>query len=250
MANIGHKQRVSETASELGSRAEPRTSPRKNRVEAFPRIITVSREFGAGGSRIAARVAAELGFQLWDDELIAHVARRAQAEPNLVREVDERERAMLQEVLATSLYGTRLSGSKYRSLLSRAVAELADRGAAVIVGRGANFLVDADQALRVRIVCPIKQRIDRHARDSQVDWAHAETQVSENDRARERFVRRLCGEQTTDPVHYDLVVNTHDLSDEAAARLIVAAYRARFGIAARASREELRDEPQQELAAP
>jgi cytidylate kinase len=249
MASMSQKGRAAEGAE------------RKPRVEVFPRIITVSREFGAGGSRIAGRVATELGFQLWDDELIAHVARRAQAEPELVREVDERERAVLDEVLATSLpfaiaRGTprseaaRLSGSKYRALLTRTVHELAARGAAVIVGRGANFLVDADQALRVRVVCPVKQRIDRHARDSQVDWARAETQVSEHDRARERFVRRLCGEQTTDPVHYDLVVNTCDLSDEAATRLIVAAYRARFGVVPRSARDDPREDKQELSATP
>lgn len=210
------------------------TVTRSAGVEVFPRILTVSREFGAGGARISLRVAAELGYQLWDQELTLHLARKADAEVAAVREVDERERALFDEVIATSLHRG-LSCSKYRTLLTRTVAELAERGGAVIVGRGANFLVDPDKALRVRIVCPLKQRIDRYARAASADQASAERFVAQKDRERDRFVHNLCGEQTADPTHYDLVVNTHDLSEEAAARLIIAAYRARFGATAQRS---------------
>jgi hypothetical protein len=206
-----------------------RAADKKAPVETFPRIITLSREFGAGGARIAGRVAVELGFQLWDDELIAYVARKANAEPTVVRELDEHPRDLLRDVVAGSFWGTRISGSKYRSLVTHAVGELAKRGGAVIVGRGANFLVEPEQALRVRVVCPLKQRVDRHARKAQVAWAEAAQHVQHMDQERERFVRQLCAEQCADPAHYDLIVNTRDLSDETAARLITSAYRARFG---------------------
>lgn len=225
-------------ATTLRSRVPGRVSTDSSSVEVFPRILTVSREFGAGGARISLRVAAELGYQLWDQELTLHLARKADAEVAAVREIDERERPLFDEVIATSLRRG-LSCSKYRTLLTRAVAELAERGGAVIVGRGANFLVDAEKALRVRVVCPLKQRIDRYARAASADRASAERFVLQKDRERERFVRNLCGEQTADPTHYDLIVNTHDLSEEAAARLIVAAYRARFGAQPRASRDEM-----------
>jgi len=227
--------------ADLRSRAEdPRASTRKASVETFPRIITVAREFGAGGARIAARVAVELGFQLWDDELIAHVARKAGAELSAVRELDERQRDLLHDVLRGSLGGARVTGSKYRTLLTHSVVELAKRGGAVIVGRGANFLVEPEQALRVRVVCPLKQRIDRHAREAQLEWAQAALQVQQKDHERERFVRQLCAEQAADPSHYDLIVNTRDLSDEAAARLITAAYRVRFAPAGK-PREEVHE---------
>jgi cytidylate kinase len=219
---------------------ERTASDRRPSVETFPRIITVAREFGAGGSRIAARVAVELGLQLWDDELIAHVARKADADLSVVRELDEQPRDLLHDVLAGSLWGTRFSSSKYRSLIAHAVGELANRGGAVIVGRGANFLVEPEQALRVRVVCPLKQRIDRYAHQAQVEWAEAAQHVQHKDQERERFVRQLCAEQCADPAHYDLIVNTRDLPDEAAARLITFAYRARFATPAR-SREEHAD---------
>jgi hypothetical protein len=185
-------------------------------------------------------VAVDLGFQLWDDELIAYVARKADAEPSVVRELDEHPRDLLRDVFSSlahlrarvdagSFWGARVSGAKYRSLITLAVGELAKRGGAVIVGRGANFLVEPEQALRVRVVCPLKQRVDRHARKAQVAWAEAAQQVQQKDQERELFVRHLCAEHCADPANYDLIVNTRDLSEEAAARLITSAYRARFG---------------------
>jgi len=238
MAVMSHRgvSPVSEVRSHADeSRASARASrdrggsEKRAPVETFPRIITVSREFGAGGARIAARVAVDLGFQLWDDELIAYVARKADAEPSVVRELDEHPRDLLRDVVAGSFWGSRVSGAKYRSLITLAVGELAKRGAAVIVGRGANFLVEPEQALRVRVVCPLKQRVDRYARNAQVAWAEAAQHVQHKDQERERFVRHLCAEHCADPTNYDLIVNTHDLSEEASARLITSAYRARFG---------------------
>jgi len=206
------------------------SNDRRARVEMFPRVITVSREFGAGGARVSLRIAAELGYQLWDQELTTHLARKAKVDVALMREVDERARPLLDEVLAQSMR-SRLSCSKYRTLLTRTVQDLAERGGAVIVGRGSNFLVDPENALRVRVICPLAQRVDRYAQAAGCDRASAERFVVERDRERELFVRKLCGEQVTDPVHYDVIVNTRDLTEQAAARLIIAAYRARFGSA-------------------
>jgi len=223
--------------SERDSRAP---EPRPTR-EAFPRLVTISREFGAGGGRIGGRVAAALGFQLWDHELIAHVARKANVELAAVGAIDERERDLLDDVISTSLHGARVSGSAYRSLITRTVAELAERGAAVIVGRGAHALVTAEQALRVRVVCPFKLRVDRYARGERLDWAEAERLVRAKDKERARFARQLCGENTEDASHFDVVLNTAELSEDAAAKLVIATYHARFGPVATAMRSERRD---------
>lgn len=213
-----------------GASARSDSRPHARRGAApFPRIVTISREFCAGGGRIAAHVAAELGFQLWDQELITHLARRANADVQLIRAVDERQRDLLDDVLATSIHGGRISGGEYRRLLTRTVHDLAERGGAVIVGRGANFLVQAEQALRVLVICPFRERVERYGTRERVEWARAASYVRSKDRERERFVKKLVSEQASDPAQYDLVLNTKELSERAAARLVIAAYEARFG---------------------
>jgi hypothetical protein len=222
---------------DIGIRGATGDEGRTTRIEVFPRIITIAREFGAGGARIAARVAAELGFQLWDQELVVHLARKANVEPSVLRELDERARDLLDDVISTSLRGAGVSGSQYRALLERAVVDLSERGGAVIVGRGANFLVAPEQALRVRIVCPLRDRIQRYACASRMDGERAERCVRSQDRERERFVRQLCGESDADPTQYDLVINTLSVSEDAAARIIATTYGTRFGMLKSGARE-------------
>lgn len=217
------------TPSEAAPRTALRTMEASSRVEAFPRLVTVAREFASGGARVAGLIAAELGLQLWDYELISHLARKADVELALMREIDERRRDLLDDVLATVLQGARVSGSRYRALLARTVEELAERGGAVIVGRGANFLIRPEDALRVRIVCPLELRIERYAQRSRIDYARASKHVRAKDRERDLFARQLCGERANDATHYDLTLSTADLSEEVVATLAVNAYRARFG---------------------
>jgi cytidylate kinase len=206
----------------------------KNRVErtrheAAPRVVTVSREFGAGGARIARQVAEALGFTLWDHEFITHVAERAGADPRFVEAIDERQRDLLDDVIASSLLRGTISGTGYRMLLARTVAELATHGAAVIVGRGANFFVRAEQALRVRGICPLELRIQRYAAREGTSLAEAERLVLAKDRERARFVRQLCDEDAANPLHYDLLVNTGEIGEDQSAALVIDAYAARFG---------------------
>jgi cytidylate kinase len=201
----------------------------RTRREAAPRVVTVSREFGAGGARIGKQVAETLGFTLWDQEFIRQLAERGGAAPRFVQTIDERERDLLDDVIATSFLRGTISGSGYRILLARLVAELSERGAAVLVGRAANFFVRPEQALRVRVICPLELRVSRYAVREQLGLAEAERIVRQKDRERARFVRQLCDEDATNPLHYDLLVNTGELSEEQSAALIVDAYAARFG---------------------
>src|ERR1700690_3599067 len=54
------------------------------------RIITVEREFGAGGAAIAEKIAERLGWKLWDQALTAEIARLAQVDRASVERLDER----------------------------------------------------------------------------------------------------------------------------------------------------------------
>ena len=53
-------------------------------------LITISRQFGAGGSAVAQMVADRLGWTVVDNELVDQVARRAGLAPEVVAEREER----------------------------------------------------------------------------------------------------------------------------------------------------------------
>jgi cytidylate kinase len=112
--------------------------------------------------------------------------------------------------------------------VSRTVATLGRRGSAVIVGRGAAFLLGRDEALRVFLVAPRPVRIERYAKVKELPIDRADEALRRAEEQRAEFARLQFGAQQEDPLHYDLVLNTETFGFEAAAGLIVEALRRRF----------------------
>lgn len=59
------------------------------------RVITIEREYGCGGARIAAQLADHLGWKLWDHLLTEEIARLAHVDPSAVKRCDERRDSRL-----------------------------------------------------------------------------------------------------------------------------------------------------------
>src|SRR5512138_659188 len=114
-------------------------------------LITISRQYGAGGSEVARRVAAALGWRVVDNELVEQVAARAGLPPERVAEREERVSTFV-ERLARSLAaatpevfpppesaGTAqdLAEADLVRITETVVAEVAAQGRVVLVGRAA-----------------------------------------------------------------------------------------------------------------
>jgi cytidylate kinase len=99
----------------------------------------------------------------------------------------------------------------------------------VVIGRGAQFILAKDAALRVRVVCPYEQRVAGYAEREGVNEAEAERTLERVERERQTFIQRHYDRDVGDPVHYDIVVNTESMPPDQAADVLVAAYRSKFG---------------------
>jgi cytidylate kinase len=62
-------------------------------------IVTISRQFGAGGSSVAGLVASELGAEVVDKKLIEEVASRLSMRPSDVEAEDERPRTLMERLV-------------------------------------------------------------------------------------------------------------------------------------------------------
>ena len=111
------------------------------------RIITVEREYGSGGARIAEKIARRLGWKLWDTELTQEIARRAHVKPEAAARHDERIDPLLYRLFKVFARGSHeralpIAGElsfdtdRMVDLLRRVVEEVAATGNSVIVGRG------------------------------------------------------------------------------------------------------------------
>jgi cytidylate kinase len=191
-------------------------------------VITVSREFGARGAAVARGLAEQLSFQLWDKALVHAIAESSGVTDQLVASLDEQARGILAEFVASFKVGEQEAALDYAQSLGWVVGTLARHGAAVIVGRGAQYLVDRERALRVRIVESMDKRAPDYAKRHGVDREEAERTITRAENERLNFCRKHFGEDATDAKHYDLVINRDTLSRKATIAIIVAAYRTKF----------------------
>jgi len=192
-------------------------------------VITLSREFGALGAATGRIVADRLGFSFWDQEIVHAIVEHTGAQQSLLASLDERTRSQIEDIFNENLVGAEGTAVEYVRQVARVVRTIERHGGAVIIGRGAYFILAPETTLRVRVVCSEALRIARFAERQGLDKREAERQVRRVERERHLFNKRHYGRDVTDPLHYDVVLNTGWITPEAAADVVVAAYSAKFG---------------------
>ena len=181
------------------------------------KIITITREYGAGGGEVARKLAAALGWELLDRELLHQAAE--------VEHVPDEELERLDEKTVTMADRFRLHPPHQRYLhgLKRAAESAAERGNVILVGRGARHLLgERPGTLHLRLVAPKPWRAERM---SQLEGSSIEESVArctEMDRIRGRFSRYFFGDKATQPAEYDLVYNTGRVALDDVAAVVLA----------------------------
>lgn len=196
----------------------------------FAPIITISREMGSGGRLISRLVAESLGepWKDWHREIIDEIAGRSNTREELVEQVDEKAVSLIKEYVS-ELFGLDfLSLPTYQRYLVECLMGLGQYGYAVILGRGANFILK--EGLHVRLICPLEKRIQYEIEHEKISKDEAVKRVTRSDIERERFVRDLFGKNINDPSYYDMVINTGGMGLSDAADLIVEAAKKRWKI--------------------
>jgi cytidylate kinase len=107
--------------------------------------------------------------------------------------------------------------------LLKVVHTIADHGRAVIVGRGANFILPPEERFSVRIVAPLEIRIQNVAHAYKVSAEKAKKRVIGRESRRSAFVRKSYNADIADPQNYDLTINTGRIRIETAVEAVIAA---------------------------
>jgi len=184
------------------------------------RVVTVEREYGSGGAMIAKRLAEHLGWKLWDHEISTEIARRANVSHEATARCDERVESdsllsRLFKVYARGSYeralpvsGTRFNTDQMVAMLDKVVAEFAERGNCVIVGRGAPyFLRNRPDAVHVFVYAPVAEKVRRLKSIGQSE-KEAQRLIEEVDRERAAFIHRYFGKDWPYRPLYDLMINS------------------------------------------
>jgi cytidylate kinase len=186
------------------------------------RIVTVAREYGSGGGRIAQLLAARLGWKLLDRALVEKIAETARVEPQVAEKFDERPdpwfdrlaEALWQSPGLRGYIGGRVPGrfdcEVAAQITQSIIFEAAEIGDCVIVGRGSQCLLQhREDAFHVFVYAPRAQRLERlRARDPHLSKAAAEKKLDSEDATRAAYVRDHFGEDWQNRHLYHLMISS------------------------------------------
>lgn len=189
-------------------------------------IITISRQHGSGGVELARALAQKLGYSFWHKEILHEIANNRAMTERLLASFDEHRRNVIGELVG-NLVLVNHSTSEYLRALAKVIHAIGTRGGAVIVGRGAQYLLDPDDLLRVRLVAPVEMRV-QHMMGHGLTDHEARRSIENTDRDRAAFHKSLFHHDEADPSEYDLVLNLARIPVDRAVDVVLSAFRARF----------------------
>jgi cytidylate kinase len=191
---------------------EYRRAREKDREKRPNLVIAVSRLPGSGGRLFANRLAESLKIDFFDREIVHEIAESAHLSEALVNSLDERVRSQLGEWVRMLEDERHLWPYEYLHHLSKVIGTIARHGRAVILGRGAGFLLAQGECLRVLVVAPLETRVQRIARKLKLNDVEARRQVLRLENDRKAFIRKYFHAEMTEPSWYDVVFNTELMS--------------------------------------
>ena len=189
-----------------------------------PYTITISREAGAGGSEIARRLAEELKMDLMGGQIIERVAKNAKMSTNVVETLDEKAVSRVDSMINSLFVSRHLSPDSYLRHLTWVLGTIAEHGNAIVVGRGANFVLPKEKTFRIRFVAPKEYRIQHFITSRGMTKADATKYVEKRDEDRMGYIKNYFKADASDPSHYNMVINTEMTGIEGAVKIVVAAY--------------------------
>lgn len=209
-------------------------------------VITISRMYGSGGSEVAQRVAAALGWSLLDNDIVDAIAERSGLTRAEVSAQDERVPSLVERLAsALSLSSPEMlppvpSGpmetteERVVAVTQRIIEEAMQAGPAVFVGRGAQcLLAEREDALHVFCYAP-RAALRKYAMATfKVGPDEADKIIADQNKQREQYVRRHWNRNWLAHENYHLCLNTAWLGLDGAASLVVEVARKQFGAAVR-----------------
>ena len=186
-------------------------------------VITVSKEPGADGNILAQKIAERLDLDIFNRDIIKGIAESAKISASVIETLEKKRLSGVEDFISSLVNKHYLYPGVYLEHLMKVVCTIAEHGRAVIVGRGANFILPPEKRFSVRIVAPLDVRIQNIARRFDVSAEEAKRRVIRRESRRSAFIRQSFNADISDPLHYDLTITTGKLSIESAVEAVIGA---------------------------
>lgn len=179
-------------------------------------IINIGRQYGSGGKAIAGIISKMLDIPLYDNELIAEAARASGFSPEFFRRIDEKRRFW---DIGNIVSG--LNDGELFKIQSDVIAEIADKGPAIFIGRASNYVLRNRKCLDVFICAPMEDRKARVCEREGIPEDEAESYIFKKDRGRAEYYNFFSFGHWGKSSDYDLCIDSSLLGIRGTAEFIV-----------------------------
>jgi cytidylate kinase len=191
-------------------------------------VITLCMEPGSSGCLIAEQVSNRLGFDFFHRDMIHKISESARISKAVVESLERERMSGLQDFIASVIKDKYIHPSTYLNHLMKVVGTIGRHGHAVIVGRGANFIIPPQDRFAVRVIAPLEFRVENVANRFGVSKDSAKRRVMVRESRRRAFVRQSFNADINDPLNYNLILNTGAMKIEVAVATIIVSVMGEF----------------------
>ena len=184
-------------------------------------VITISREPGSGGNILGERLSQQLQFDLFYQEFVHQMAENAHVSVRLLETLDEKGASVLEEWISSLVDKRHLWPDRYLQHLMKIIGTIGKHGRAVIVGRGANFVLPPEKRISLRVISPLETRIRNVSQAFGAAAAEARSRILKTESDRKAFIKKYFNEDIQNPLNYDIIINTEDLSVDDAVNAVI-----------------------------
>jgi cytidylate kinase len=193
-------------------------------------VITISRQFGAGGRTLGNNLANRLGYALVDEDIIEQTAQKANVSPEWIKSLEQEAGGSLQRyfsglksVRKSYLYKAvidnrgYIDGHRYVELLYEIIPQIANKDNVIILGRGGQYILqNRPDTYHLLLVARHEDRIGFLCQHYDIDRNKAQQIVGHQDKIRTNLYRFFGKEDYNSPFLYHAVLNMSQLNQEQA----------------------------------
>ncbi|MBR3311212.1 MAG: cytidylate kinase-like family protein [Solobacterium sp.] len=191
------------------------------------KIITISRQYGSGGSGIGRRCAELLGLDYYGSRIIAQIADESGFDFNYIRDNSENADGggFFAAMISPDFYSYSNRDEIWK-LQCRIISDISEKGPCIIVGRCADYILkDKADLFRVFVYADKEDRIKRITEVYHEGGDNPEKHIRDNDKRRQAYYEIYTDQKFGDYHNYDLCLNSSTLGIETCAQMIAEGYR-------------------------
>lgn len=196
-------------------------------------VITISRQYGAGGKTIGKIIAEKLGYTFADEDIVQIIAEKAKVSPGWVESVEKEAGGRLSRIVTKMVskplvnrvlkdeYGY-IDEQIYLDYLVVIISQMAEEDNVVFLDRGSQYILDDfPGACHVLLINTFSNRIKFMMEHYELSENRAAQVVKNEEKRRVNLYKKIGKQDYENPELYHVVINMAKIDLEDAVNLII-----------------------------